>query len=321
MKVEFIETINRWGQQRVPFLFVIDFEQEKPFACRLEEAKANNILFDILGYSNSNAERVEAPVGVTKNPIPLADYREKFDDVSLHLHYGDSFLANLTMKTEILTDRSLRELFFLAKAKYKLLFKDVFLVFSPETFVRMVDGKIYTFPMKGTIDAATPNAIEAILTNPKELAEHVTIVDLMRNDLSRVAEHVSVTRFRYIDELKTSHKNLLQVSSEIVGQLSGDYLSRVGTILANLLPAGSVTGAPKEKTIQIIQEAEGEKRGYYAGVFGYFDGAVLESAVMIRFIERDGNRLFYRSGGGITTQSSAINEYQEAIDKIYVPID
>jgi para-aminobenzoate synthetase component 1 len=185
----------------------------------------------------------------------------------------------------------------------------------------MVDGKIYTFPMKGTIDAATPNAIEAILTNPKELAEHVTIVDLMRNDLSRVAEHVSVTRFRYIDELKTSHKNLLQVSSEIVGQLSGDYLSRVGTILANLLPAGSVTGAPKEKTIQIIQEAEGEKRGYYAGVFGYFDGTVLESAVMIRFIERDGDRLFYRSGGGITTQSSAINEYQEAIDKIYVPID
>jgi para-aminobenzoate synthetase component 1 len=321
MKVEFIETINRWGQQRVPFLFVIDFEQEKPFACRLEEAKANNILFDILGYSNSNAERVEAPVGVTKNPIPLADYREKFDDVSLHLHYGDSFLANLTMKTEIQTDRSLRELFFLAKAKYKLLFKDVFLVFSPETFVRMVDGKIYTFPMKGTIDAATPNAIEAILTNPKELAEHVTIVDLMRNDLSRVAERVSVTRFRYIDELKTSHKNLLQVSSEIVGQLSGDYLSRVGTILANLLPAGSVTGAPKEKTIQIIQEAEREKRGYYAGVFGYFDGTVLESAVMIRFIERDGDRLFYRSGGGITTQSSAINEYQEAIDKIYVPID
>jgi len=175
--------------------------------------------------------------------------------------------------------------------------------------------------MKGTIDAAAPDAKETILSNAKELAEHVTIVDLMRNDLSLVANRVSVVRFRYIDELKTNDKNLLQVSSEIVGELPHDYLSRVGTILANLLPAGSVTGAPKAKTIQIIREAEQEKRGYYTGVFGYFDGAVLESAVMIRFIEREGEKLFYRSGGGITTQSVAINEYQEAIDKIYVPID
>ena len=321
MGIEFIDTLNRWGRQKVPFLFVIDFEQERPFACRLEEARAHNVLFDILGYTNASAERTEAPVGVTKNPIPLADYQEKFDEVVHHLRYGDSFLANLTMKTEIQTSRSLRELFFLARAKYKLLFNDLFLVFSPETFVRMVDGKIYTFPMKGTIDAATPNARETLLNDPKELAEHVTIVDLMRNDLSLVAHRVSVTRFRYIDELKTNHKNLLQVSSEIVGQLPHDYLSAMGTILANLLPAGSVTGAPKAKTIQIIREAEQEKRGYYAGVFGYFDGVALESAVMIRFIERDGEKLFYRSGGGITTQSVAINEYQEAIDKIYVPID
>ena len=185
----------------------------------------------------------------------------------------------------------------------------------------MVDGKIHTFPMKGTIDAAIPNAKEIILNNPKELAEHVTIVDLMRNDLSRVADRVAVRRFRYIEELRTSHKNLLQVSSEIIGQLPQNYLSQVGTILAHLLPAGSVTGAPKARTVQIIREAEKEKRGYYAGVFGYFDGAALESAVMIRFIERDGDKLFYRSGGGITTQSIAIREYQEAIDKIYVPID
>ena len=321
MSIEFIERLNRWGQQRVPFLFVIDFEQEKPFACRLEEAKAHGILFDVRGNSNADAVRMEASVGVAKKPISLANYQEKFDQVAHHLHYGDSFLANLTVKTEIRTDRSLRELFFLARAKYKLLFMDLFLVFSPETFVRMEDGKIYTFPMKGTIDAATPDAKKTLLSDPKELAEHVTIVDLMRNDLSRVAEHVAVTRFRYIEELKTNHKNLLQVSSEIVGQLPVDYLSRMGTILASLLPAGSVTGAPKPKTIQIIREAEREKRGYYAGVFGYFDGTVMESAVMIRFIERDGDKLFYRSGGGITTQSVAVNEYQEAIDKIYVPID
>src|SRR6267142_4026839 len=138
MRIEFIDTLNRWGQQRVPFLFVIDFEQEKPFACRLEEARAHNVFFDILGYSNASAERVEAQVGVIKKPIPFSHYQEKFDGVAHHLRYGDSFLANLTMKTEIQTGRSLRELFFLARAKYKLLFNDLFLVFSPETFVRMV---------------------------------------------------------------------------------------------------------------------------------------------------------------------------------------
>ena len=321
MKTGFIEQINNWGKEGVPFLFVIDFEQEKPFACGLEAAARNNILFDVQGFSNAGAEPVETPAALIKKPVSLATYRAKFDEVSRHLHYGDSFLTNLTLKTEIETSKSLRELFFLANAKYKLLFKDQFLVFSPEPFVRIVGGEIHTFPMKGTIDAAAHDARKTILANPKELAEHVTIVDLMRNDLSLVADHVNVTRFRYIDELKTSDKNLLQVSSEIVGRLPEDYRSHLGTILTTLLPAGSVTGAPKARTIQIIREAEQEKRGYYAGVFGYFDGMVLESAVMIRFIERERDKLFYRSGGGITTQSIAADEYQEAIDKIYVPID
>ncbi len=175
--------------------------------------------------------------------------------------------------------------------------------------------------MKGTIDAAIPNATETLLLDPKELAEHVTIVDLMRNDLSQVATRVAVTRFRYVEELKTNRKNLLQVSSEIMGELSPDYFSQLGTLLATLLPAGSVSGAPKTKTLAIIRDAEQEKRGYYTGVFGYFDGVMMESAVMIRFIENQGGRLFYRSGGGITTQSEVGNEYREANDKIYVPID
>jgi para-aminobenzoate synthetase component 1 len=225
------------------------------------------------------------------------------------------------MKTEIQSDRSLRELFFIAKARYKLLFSDQFLVFSPETFVRIANGKIYAFPMKGTMDASVLNAREKILQDPKELAEHVTIVDLIRNDLSQVANQVTVSRFRYVEELKTNDKNLLQVSSEIEGQLPHNYLSQLGTILVKLLPAGSVSGAPKTKTVQIIRAAEKEKRGYYTGVFGYFDGANLESGVMIRFIERDRDKLFYRSGGGITTQSDVAKEYQEAIDKIYVPVD
>jgi para-aminobenzoate synthetase component 1 len=238
-----------------------------------------------------------------------------------HLHYGDSFLANLTVRTRIQTAHSLQELYDIASAPYKMLFGDQFLVFSPETFVRMEGGKIYTYPMKGTIDANLPGARETILQDAKELAEHATIVDLMRNDLSRVATHVEVTRFRYLSEIKTHQKNLLQVSSQIEGILPADYLSELGSMLIRLLPAGSISGAPKERTLQIIREAEEGKRNYYTGVFGYFDGVNLDSAVMIRFIEQDGRTLYYRSGGGITTQSVAEAEYQEAMDKIYVPID
>jgi para-aminobenzoate synthetase component 1 len=81
-----------------------------------------------------------------------------------------------------------------------------------------------------------------------------------------------------------------------------------------------VSGAPKNKTRTIISEAEKEKRGYYTGVAGYFDGDQIDSGVMIRFIEQEGDQFYYRSGGGITSQSQAQSEYQEMIDKIYAPI-
>ena len=83
----------------------------------------------------------------------------------------------------------------------------------------------------------------------------------------------------------------------------------------------SVSGAPKQKTNEIIRQAEGAKRGFYTGVFGYFDGENLDSGVMIRYIEHVHGKYFYRSGGGITTQSDAMAEYQEALDKVYVPVD
>jgi para-aminobenzoate synthetase component 1 len=211
-------------------------------------------------------------------------------------------------------------LYFQTLAKYKVCWKNKFLVFSPETFVKIADGKIFSYPMKGTINASILNAEKMILNDQKELAEHVTIVDLIRNDLSTIASGVKVERFRYVEKLRTNQKDLLQVSSEISGILPGDYYSTIGSILISLLPAGSVSGAPKNKTLEIIEESEREKRGYYTGVVGYFDGKNLESGVMIRFIEQVKDLFYYRSGGGITSQSKMENEYQEAIDKIYVPI-
>ena len=317
----FREQMNKLGQAKVPFLFVVDFEMQKPVLVALADVDPERILFDINGFTNTAKESVNPEsLRLEKFPLTPAEYGRKFDRVFTHLEYGDSFLTNLTVKTEIKVNLTVREIFFLSKAKYKLYFGGEFLVFSPEIFVQIRENKIYSYPMKGTIDASIDNAESKIMEDRKEISEHVTIVDLVRNDLSQVASSVSVARFRYVDRIQTDTKTLLQVSSEIVGDLEGPYLSKLGDILVTLLPAGSVSGAPKPKTLEIIQRVEGSNRGYYTGVFGVFDGTTLDSGVMIRFIEEENGKLYYRSGGGITTQSIASREYQEVIDKVYVPI-
>ena len=218
-----------------------------------------------------------------------------------------------------------------------------FVCFSPETFVRIKNGRIYSYPMKGTLDASLPDAEKQLMEDRKEAAEHATIVDLIRNDLSRVAENVGVDKYRYIDVLHTNKGDILQTSSEISGRLPEDYRQHLGEILDAQLPAGSITGAPKDKTMQIIQEAEGYDRGFYTGIMGIYDQGELNSAVMIRFIEEEtspvdfetdgeknfkasegkrdeaSRKLYFKAGGGITSKSDCRKEYEEVIQKIYLP--
>jgi para-aminobenzoate synthetase component 1 len=317
---EFSDVMNSLAAARTPFLFMVDFEMQQPRIFPLDEIDPAEILYDVNGQTNAPSSRASTEVNLQKTPITKDAYGAKFRKVYDHLAYGDSYLTNLTVKTEITTTASLRELFYASHARYKLLYKDSFLVFSPEIFVQVAKGEIRSYPMKGTIDASIPGAADIILRDPKELAEHVTIVDLIRNDLSHVADHVAVERFRYIEKITSVDHELLQVSSSIRGTVADTYAHRPGDLLVALLPAGSVSGAPKKKTTQIIAEAEGEPRGYYSGIFGIFDGERLDSGVMIRFIEKNDGRYYYRSGGGITAGSSMDKEYQEVIDKIYVPV-
>ena len=212
------------------------------------------------------------------------------------------------------------KIFYQSKAPYKLYVKDRFVLFSPESFVKIRGDKIYTYPMKGTMIKESENSEQELLENKKESAEHATITDLLRNDLSKVASNVKVDKYRYVEEIETPEKTILQVSSKISGTLLPEFRSSLGDVFMKLLPAGSITGAPKLKTVEIIKDVETYNRGFYTGVFGYFDGENLDSAVMIRFIEKEGEKYFYKSGGGITFMSEAKKEYQELIDKIYVPI-
>lgn len=317
----FIDQLNEWGQNRVPFLFLVDFELEQPMAWRTDQVDADEMLYSLNTFSNViklKPDRKE--IQLKKIPLSFQEYEHKFNRVSKHLTRGDSFLVNLTIRTPIALNCSTKELFHLSDSRYKCWVRDQFLFYSPEIFVQIKKGKIFSYPMKGTIDASLDKAHESILNNKKEQAEHITIVDLIRNDLSQVATNVRISRFRYVEEIVTNDKRLLQVSSEIVGDLPPNYHTQLGNILISLLPAGSVSGAPKAETCQIIKEAEGKPRGYYTGVFGYFDGENVDSCVAIRFIEQEGKQLYYRSGGGITAQSKADEEYAEVIQKIYVPV-
>jgi len=318
-KSEFIRQANEWGKEGIPFLFIADFELENLQAKRLDAVDEKEIKYFLNGVTNNTEACFKKDIKFDKQLIPFEEYKAKFDFVRHHLHAGNSYLVNLTVRTPVALSVDLKEIFLGAAAPYKLWLNDKFVLFSPECFIKITDGKIYAYPMKGTTPDS-PHAKERLLADPKETTEHTTIVDLLRNDLSQAATRVTVKKFRYVEEIKTNYGKLLQASSEIVGELNPDYASHIGDLLCALWPAGSVSGAPKPKTIDIIRQAEKEKRGYYTGVFGCFDGKNLDSGVMIRFIEKENQRYYYRSGGGLTAQSNCEKEYQEVADKIYVPV-
>jgi para-aminobenzoate synthetase component 1 len=316
-----ITKLNAYGKKKVPFLFVFDFLCEKPIITKLEDVDNEFVLYSLNGLTNAlNYSFGDKHLGFNLRAVGENRYREAFDLVQQHIHHGDSFLLNLTFPSPIESNFGLKDIFYASKAKYKLWIKDDFVVFSPEIFVKTKNNIISSFPMKGTIDANIPDAEERLLSSKKELAEHYTIVDLIRNDLSLVSKNVRVERFRYIEKIKTNRSNLLQMSSKVSGDLNEGWQENIGGILMKMLPAGSISGAPKKKTIEIIRKAEKYDRGYYTGVFGIFDGENIDSGVMIRFVEKNDSGLIYKSGGGITAKSNPEEEYEELVQKVYVPI-
>ena len=380
MKQEIIDKINRLASQDEPFLFVINYQGDKAFIRQLSDINPEECLFDFEGRGNlSHAwkETLKEETSETTwqiEPPLYEDYERSFNIVKNNIMAGNSYLTNLTCKVPVSCNLSLEEIFHRAKGKYKLLLRrkrtqaedkahlkeeaqnkahlkeenieenlTPFVCFSPETFVKIKGGRIYSYPMKGTLDASLPNAEKLLMEDRKEAAEHATIVDLIRNDLSRVAENVIVDKYRYVDVLHTNKGDILQTSSEISGRLPEDYPHHLGEILDAQLPAGSITGAPKDKTMQIIHEAEGYDRGFYTGIMGIYDQGELNSAVMIRFIEeetspvdfeadgeknfkanegkkpKESRELYFKAGGGITSKSDCRREYEEVIQKIYLP--
>lgn len=315
------EKMNQLYQSKTPFFFLLDYAAQDGEVVVLDKVSSDTICYATPTHSNHTVpvprtEKFE----LQKFPISYTDYNQKWDYVHQEIVNGNSYLLNLSCVTPIQSNYSIKEMYDFGISKYKLWYRDKFVHFSPETFITIQQEKIETFPMKGTIDADREDARKILENDAKERAEQYIITDLLRNDLSLVAENVSVEKFRYFEKVQTHQSVLWQVSSHISGELKREYQQNPGDIFEKILPAGSICGAPKKKTLEIIAQAENYQRGFYTGVWGIFDGRRLESCIMIRFVEKTDSGLVFKSGGGITALSDPKAEYEEMIQKIYVPV-
>lgn len=322
---EWVSRLNELGQRREPAFLLVDFEGQTPRLWSAAEfADQDEVHFSFPGRPDKKVEQhPDYPGDLLCGALFVteAEYLKAYEIVHRGLQRGDSFLTNLTMPTEVELSASFSEIYRLVNAPYRVWLREQFVCFSPEIFVKIsAKGRIASYPMKGTAED-TAAGRQYLSTSEKEIAEHATIVDLIRNDLSQVARRVKVDRYRYLDRIQTPRGALLQTSSEISGELPENWRARLGEIIARLLPAGSVSGAPKPATLDIISRAESGPRGYYCGIGLYFDGDTVDSCVLIRFIENSPEgKLIFRAGGGITARSKWSDEYAELIAKVRIPL-
>ena len=312
--MDLFKKLNEYGAKRKPLFFAIDFEM-KEWICEDE-----NIQYQIGKFKNFMPKKAHKNLSsISALHVDFNKYKKSISKVKKEIKKGNTYFLNLTFENKLKEEIDMESLFYSVSAPFKLHVKNKFVCFSPERFIKIMNNKISTYPMKGTISSSVPYAKKKILADRKEKSEHVMVVDLLRNDLSRVGTNTKVDKFRYISEVCANNKKLYQVSSKITAKLDENWQDKLGDILKKLLPAGSITGAPKIKTIELIKKIENYNRGFFTGIFGYYDGKSFDSAVMIRFLEKKEDGYVYKSGGGITIDSDERSEYEEMIDKIYLP--
>ena len=241
-----------------------------------------------------------------------------------HIYEGDIFQIVLSNRLEAEYEGSLlntyRVLRTLNPSPYMFYFSGTDMEVagaSPETLVKLENGVLHTFPLAGTRPRGKTAEEDAqlekeLLADPKELAEHNMLVDLGRNDLGKISRFGTVEVEKYHCIEKYSH--VMHIGSTVRGQIreDKDALDAVDAVL----PAGTLSGAPKLRACQIINDLENNKRGIYGGAIGYIDfTGNLDTCIAIRIAYKKNGRVFVRSGAGIVADSVPEKEYQECINK------
>ncbi len=188
---------------------------------------------------------------------------------------------------------------------------------SPETLVKLEDGILHTFPLAGTrprgkTDEEDKKLEKELLCDEKELAEHNMLVDLGRNDLGRISRFgtVKVEKLHSIER----YSHVMHIGSTVRGEIRNDYDAL--DAIESVLPAGTLSGAPKIRACQLIGELENNKRGIYGGAIGYIDfTGNMDTCIAIRIAYKKNNKVFVRSGAGIVADSVPENEFEECLNK------
>ncbi len=269
-----------------------------------------------------------APLRVTGRPranLGAEGYRERVARVLDYLYAGDCYQVNFAQRFEVeaLGDAwpAYRQMRALNPSPFGAWLRQPgreILSASPERFLAVdAEGRVETRPIKGTRPRATDPAqdralAEALVASPKDRAENVMIVDLLRNDLGRVCRpgSVRVPRLFALESFATVH----HLVSTVTGELAGGYHAL--DLLRACFPGGSITGAPKIRAMEIIEELEPHRRGVYCGSIGYvgFDGA-MDTNIAIRTLVCSEGRARFWAGGGVVIDSAVEQEYQESFDK------
>ncbi len=254
----------------------------------------------------------------------LEEYREVVEKAKHYIREGDIFQVVPSNRLEAEFEGSLfntyRVLRTVNPSPYMFYFSGENIEVagaSPETLVKLEHGVLHTFPIAGSRPrGSTPEEDEALerdlLADPKERAEHNMLVDLGRNDLGRISKFGTVEVEEYMSILRFSH--IMHIGSSVRGELR-EGLDALDAIAA-VLPAGTLSGAPKIRACEIINELEPNKRGIYGGAIGYIDfTGNMDTCIAIRIAYKVGNKVYVRSGGGIVADSVPETEYQETINK------
>lgn len=316
---------------------VIAFDNEKQKMIIIVNAKTDNIsenyaraLEEIDGIielvRNGEEEKVESPK--LKSEFRSLFDKEQFcsmvNSAKKYIYEGDIFQVVLSNRLEADFEGSLLDTYRVLRtinpSPYMFYFSgDEIEVAgaSPETLVKLEDGVLHTFPLAGTRPRGTTAKEDkdferGLLTDEKERAEHNMLVDLGRNDLGRISKFGTVKVEKYMSVERYSH--VMHIGSTVRGEIRDDKcaLDAVDAVL----PAGTLSGAPKIRACEIISELENNKRGIYGGAVGYIDfTGNLDTCIAIRIAYKKNGKVFVRSGAGIVADSIPENEFQECINK------
>ncbi|OYT27458.1 MAG: anthranilate synthase component I [Candidatus Altiarchaeales archaeon ex4484_96] len=304
--------------------YLISHSLTKDVDIKQEKNKLNEIKEKISQYDPQEDKTREGKRKKYSSNMKKEEYIQGVKEIKKHIKEGDIFQAVLSQRLKTRYSGDKFEVYRMLKKinpspyMYYLDYGSRKIVgASPEMLVRVEDRRVETYPIAGTrprgINAIEDNRLgQELLADEKEKAEHVMLVDLGRNDLGRVCRYGSVKVNRFMKIEKYSH--VQHIISEVSGML--DKKQDLFSALKSVFPAGTVSGAPKVRAMEIIDELEPTRRGIYAGCVGYFSfNQNMDSAITIRTIDFEGEDAFVQVGAGIVADSDPESEYQETLRK------